>query len=247
MSFESLLKNVLDSLCQLAGISEGREWMLGSAKKSQRPLVASSTIVRVHDDETIVERKERLVARYTRDTRLLQRIQPYERSRSYYTAQGLDLEMMAAQAGAEVREGTEDRNKKWWDILSLETTKASIDPHAAGNNRGAAAAREEEVAEAAAARVGKCSEAYRAYWRGLTVKQKAAEKEAAGAYIREFLSAIVEGIRGEPPEQVVCGNVLAARAATSISSSTSAGGDRTVQASLAQMVGREPCMGATNR
>ena len=49
----------------------------------------------------------------------------------------------------------------------------------------------------AAASVRKCSAAYRAYWRGLTVEEKAAEKTAAARYVCEFVSAIVEGIRGE--------------------------------------------------
>lgn len=187
---------------QLAGIIEGREWM-HRASVRQGPLVASSSITLAHADKTVVERKERLMARYMRDTRLLERIQPYERSRSYYTTQGLDVEMMTAQAAAEEgRERTEDRTKDWWDLLSLETTATSADPQAAASNQGAADALEEGRTVAAEARVRKCSEAYRAYWRGLTVQQKAAEKAAAAAYVCEFVSAIVEGIRGEPPQQV---------------------------------------------
>ena len=122
---------------QLAGISEGREWMEGGASARQGPLVAPSSITLAHAKETVVQRKERLMARYMRDTRLLERIQPYERSRSYYTTQGLDVGMMTAQAAAEGRERAEDRNINWWDLWSLETTATSADPQVAASNQGA--------------------------------------------------------------------------------------------------------------
>ena len=75
----------------------------------------------------------------------------------------------------------------------------------------------EEAAEAAAkaaARVRLCSDAYCAFWRGLSVQEKVEEKEAAAAYVREFLIAVVEGARGTPPEQVrtsisVCSTTIA--------------------------------------
>ena len=146
-------------------------------------------------DKLGLERKERLAARYTRDKGLLDRIAPYERSREYYAAQGLDLGTTTAE-----RKGVVSGDSKhWWDLLSLETT-STTGSQAAANGRVAATELEQQAA--AAARVRAFSEAYRAYWRGLSIQQKAAEKEEAGAYVRKFLSAIVEGIRGEPPEQV---------------------------------------------
>ena len=74
-------------------------------------------------DKLALERKERLAARYTRDKGLLERIAPYERSRHYYTAQGLDFDV--TQTAADRKGLVDGDSKHWWDLLSLETTSTT--------------------------------------------------------------------------------------------------------------------------
>ena len=189
---------------QLAGIKEGREWLQAHEEPQTRPLPVVS--------EWELERKEQLAERYQRDPGLLQRIAPYERSRRYYANRGIDLRTMptgsgGASGGGGGGGGGVGREEQWWDLLSLQTpataAAAATATSGSGSSRGSAGVEEAaEAADKAAARVRLCADAYCAFWRGLSVQEKVEEKDAAAAYVREFLIAVVEGARGTPPEQV---------------------------------------------
>ena len=143
----------------LAGLAEGRDSLaLPQADFPRAPEEAQ----RVAD----------WLRRYERDPGLLQRVQPYARSRRYYEEQGVDFLAMGGEEAA-----------PWWTRLSVFS------------GGGAAAQPPSEAELEAAARVRRCGDAYRNWWRSASPKEKEAEKAAAADYVREFMVAVAEGAR----------------------------------------------------